>query len=200
MKLTETSYPFPDNPEHTLCFTGHRPEKLPEGSQLTALIQALYYYIDSAIAQGYTFFLDGMADGIDYLAAEYLFRKRSEFPEIRIIGIQPCRNYADFFRYRHYNMQHLTEMQQGFDSIVCLEGEFDRFGGRKNDFLFINRNRFLADHASALIAVCSLERSGSKQTVDYARQKKLVIWRLEANPNLLYTPKPERWPVEKINF
>lgn len=200
MKLTAPSSASGIPQQQTLCFTGHRPEKLPQGKQLDALLAALYYHIDSAIDQGYSYFLDGMADGIDFYAAEYLLRKRTFLPQICIIGVQPCRNYSDFFRHRHYDLSHLLKMQEMFDEVICLEGSYHRHAGFQNNILFWNRNRFLVDHASRLIAVCSLERSGSKQTYDYARQQKLSVCRIEANPNLFYLPKPEQWPVEKINF
>jgi len=200
MKLTAPSAASGIPQAKTLCFTGHRPEKLPQGKQLDALLATLYYHIDAAIMQGYLYFLDGMADGIDYYAAEYLLQKRQERPEICIIGVQPCINYQDFFRHRHYDMQHLAHMQENFDEIICLEGMYQKHAGYRNSFLFWNRNRFLVDHASRLIAVCSLERSGSKQTYDYAKEKKLSVCRIEANPNLFYLPKPEQWPVEKINY
>jgi len=202
MNSIQVSYPVLDSlkKEQTLCFTGHRPDKLPEGKLLAALLQTLYYYIDSALNRGYLYFLDGMADGIDYFAAEYLCRKREAYPNIKIIGIQPCRNYEAFFKERRYSIQHLKFMQEQLDAVICLEGEYFRQNGRKNDMLFISRNHFLVDHASAVIAVCSLERSGSKQTVSYAKQKKLAVCRIEANPQLFYFPKPEQWPVEKIDF
>ena len=186
--------------EQTLSFTGHRPDKLPQNSLLVPLLDTLYYYIDEALHRGYLLFLDGMADGIDYLAAEYLFQKRLQFPAVRIIGIQPCRNYEAFFLERYCNLSHLHRMQQMFDAILCLEGEYHRDYIQENDLLFRNRNCFLVDHAYALIAVCSLERSGSKQTVDYAKYQNLSVCRIEANPQLFYTPTPEQWPVEKFNF
>ncbi len=202
MENTENFYPsVTDIPQQkTLAFTGHRPEKLPQGAQLDLLLSVLYYYIDLAIDRGYRYFLDGMADGIDYLAEEYLFRKKSEYPDICLIGVQPCRNYDLFFRHRGYDLQHLRQMQEHFDRIICLAGEYHQYDGRKNDILFRNRNLFLAEHAAALIAVCSLDRSGSKQTYDYAKELGLAICRIEANPVLFYTPRPDRWPVEKINF
>ena len=200
MYLTESLSVFGIPKEKTLCFTGHRPDKLPQNEKLSVLLDTLYYYIDTAIQQGYLLFLDGMADGIDYFAAEYLFRKRAEFPEIRVIGVQPCRNYQQFFQDRHYNLQHLQTMQDGCDAVICLEGEYQKHNSKNNDTLFQNRNYFLVNHSQALIAVCSLSRSGSRQTFHYAKQKQLSICRIEANPSLLYTPKPEQWPVEKINF
>ena len=186
--------------EQTLCFTGHRPEKLPKDEKLPALLDTLYYYIDEAVRQGYRLFLDGMADGIDYLAAEYLFRKREEFPDIRVAGIQPCVNYEEFFQDRNYDLNRLHDMQQGFDGILCLDSQYCKGSSQKNDALFRKRNCFLVDHSNALIAVCSLSRSGSKQTFNYAKKQNLVIFRLEPNPQLLYTPSPKQWPVEKINF
>ena len=198
MEFTESSILTGVSRQQILCFTGHRPEKLPKGKQYEVLLQTLYYYIDIAINQGYTVFLDGMADGIDYAAAEYLFRKRQDYPRLRIVGVQPFENYEAFFRHRGYSLAHLKHMQESFDGIICLKGKYD--ASAENDLPFRARNYFLVDHSSALIAVCSLTRSGAKQTFDYARKKKLSICRIEAKPCLLYTPTPEQWPVEKINF
>ena len=200
MNFIQTLSVFGIPREETLCFTGHRPEKLPKNEQLSALLNVLYYHIDEALQQGYRLFLDGMADGIDYFAAEYLFRKRAEFPSIRVVGIQPCTNYETFFQDRNYNLNHLHHMQQMLDGILCMEGEYSHNDNEKNNALFQKRNYFLVDHASALIAVCSLNRSGSKQTFNYAKKKNIAFCRIEPNPKLLYTPAPSQWPAEKSDF
>lgn len=185
--------------EQRLCFTGHRPEKLPKGRGYESLLETLYYYIDRAVERGYRLFLDGMADGIDFHAAEYLIRKRKEMQDIRIIGVQPFENYEEFFRSHDYDPEHLRLMRESFDEVIVMKGKYELCSKNSRKF-FYKRNQFLVDHASAMIAVCSLGRSGSKQTLDYALKKKLAVCRIEANPGLLYTPNPDQWPVEKSNF
>ena len=179
--------------EQTLCITGHRPEKLME-EKLNLLKQAIYSRLDDKIAQGYQYFLDGLADGIDYIVAEYLFQLREKNSNIKIIGVQPCDDYENFFKSRGYNLEHLYYMKQSVDILIQLSGSYE-----EKD-IFLNRNKFMVNHASAVLAVCSRVRSGAMQTLNYAKKQGLAWCRLEPAPNLLYTPEPELWPAEQINF
>ena len=43
---------------HRCCFTGHRPEKLPQGEVLEGLKTTLQYYIFRAVLKGYACFYD----------------------------------------------------------------------------------------------------------------------------------------------
>ena len=65
------------NREKTVCFTGHRSEKLPKGDALERLRQRLADEIDKAIADGYDTFLFGGAYGFDLMAAEEVIKKKS---------------------------------------------------------------------------------------------------------------------------
>ncbi|MBR3631052.1 MAG: hypothetical protein IKN55_11365, partial [Oscillospiraceae bacterium] len=56
--------------ERSLCFTGHRPDKLPKGEALDALLAALKFRISRIVNNsGFDRFYVGLADGIDYYAA-----------------------------------------------------------------------------------------------------------------------------------
>ena len=55
--------------EKTLCFSGHRPEKLPNGGELHTpeikmLLGMLFYEIEQSVNEGYVRFITGMAKGI----------------------------------------------------------------------------------------------------------------------------------------
>ena len=180
--------------EQILCFTGHRPRKLPTGKKLELLTATLYYYIDVAVRQGYRIFLTGLAEGIDYLAGEYVLALRSQNPEIKLIGVQPCDDYEDFFRKRHYNSQHLQHMKNAVNALICLPGH------SSDAEVFFIRNRFMVDHASAVIAVCTDKHSGSMQTLSYAKQQGLAWCHIPADIELLYSPTPEQWPVLRSGF
>lgn len=181
-----------------LCFTGHRPEKLPTGRILRLLTDTLHYYIDKAIAGGYTCFYTGLADGIDYYAAEYLFTQRKVHPEIRIVGVQPCEDYEAFFLRRQYSTARLAYMLHTVDKVIVLPGTY------RDPQVFLRRNRYMVDHSRAVIAVCGDGRSGSIQTLSYARRSGLAGWQLmvEQDPDdpvcLLRTP--ETWPVREFGF
>ena len=85
-------------------------------------------------------------------------------------------------------------MKQSVDILIQLSGSYE-----EKD-IFFNRNKFMVNHASAVLAVCSRVRSGAMQTLNYAKKQGLAWCRLEPAPNLLYTPEPELWPAEQINF
>ena len=169
----------------TLCFTGHRPEKLPPDP--TMLYKALYYHIARSLDLGYRCFLDGLADGVDYAAAMSLFRLRRDHPDIVVIGVQPCEDYEEFYRRRGYDPAHLRQMLDGLDRRIILPGSYHRSGGG----VFLTRNRFMAEHSGAIIAVCSPGRSGSAQALRYARS--LGLHYLRIDPGSRYPRTPEDW-------
>lgn len=183
---------------HSLCFTGHRPDKLPTGEKYQLMLNTLYRCIDYAVTKGYTTFYTGLADGIDYLAAEYLFRLRMNNPQIRIIGVQPCEDYFDFFRRRGYNTCHLDQMMAFADQIITLPGT------SYDSQCFLRRNRYMVDHSAAIIAVCSdTGRSGSMQAFRYAVKKTLALCRvcLEDDGYSQHAhPKPEMLKVYRKGF
>jgi len=180
--------------ESALCFTGHRPEKLPDGEILRGLTAALYYYIRQAVQLGFTHYFTGLADGIDYLAADYLFALREQNPNIYVIGIQPCTDYEQFYRYRGYSLAHLHRMQESVDRLVILSGSVWEKG------IFLRRNRLMADHSSAVIAVCDDRRSGSMYTLSYARHHGLAYCRLYPTPPDGNIPAPQDWHIEQNGF
>jgi len=180
--------------EQILCFTGHRPEKLPKGENLALLKATLYHYIDEAVSKGYLYFITGLADGIDFIAAEYLFRLRETFTDIKVIGVQPCTDYEAFFQERRYNIVHLRYMKNSVNALICLPGL------SSDPEIFFIRNRFMVDCSSAIIAVFSGNHSGSAQTLNYARKCGLAYCHIPAKPALMYQPTPETWPVIRNNF
>ena len=180
--------------ERALGFTGHRPEKLPTGAKLDGLQQALYYQIRCAVDRGFTHFLTGLADGIDYYAANYLFHLRREQPEIRVIGIQPCKDYESFFCRCGYNLSHLHLMTQNVDELIVLPGS------AKDKGIFLKRDRILVDSASCIIAVCRDGRSGSMYTLNYTRRAGIPFCRIYPEMPDGSIPPPEKWLTEQVGF
>ena len=175
----------------SLCFTGHRPEKLPQGETLRGLKNTLQLYIFRAVLKGYTCFYTGLADGIDYLAADYLFALRMVRPDITVIGIQPCRDYESFFQRRGYDLAHLHTMLRNVDRLVVLPGSsWDRD-------VFLRRDDFMVDQCSAIIAVCGDGRSGSMHTLCYAKRHDLAYCRIYPSPPAGSLPEPDHWPIEQ---
>ena len=178
--------------EKALCFTGHRPEKLPQGKALDGLLRTLHYYICQSIEIGYTHFLTGLADGVDYYASDILFWLRRQYPQIRVIGVQPCdRQYEAFFSRCGYSLEHLRIMRENVDRLIVLPGVPWERG------VFHRRNRLMVEHSSAIIAVCRDGRSGSMQTYHYARQFNLNFCRIYPDPPPGRIPEPTEWYVER---
>ncbi|MBS7175939.1 SLOG family protein [Massiliimalia timonensis] len=73
-----------------VCFTGHRPGKLPEESDLkeTALLcERIEAEIVKAYGEGKRFFLHGMMAGFDILAAETVLQMKKDYPEIQLVSV-----------------------------------------------------------------------------------------------------------------
>ena len=85
---------------HTCCFTGHRPDKLPWGTdesdpRCAALEQKLTAALDRAYGAGCRHFICGMAMGTDTYCCEAVLRLKREHPEITLEAALPCGNQAD---------------------------------------------------------------------------------------------------------
>ena len=186
---------LPDIPwESALCLTGHRPEKLPRGEVLSGLTEALKYYLWQALRIGYTCYFTGLADGVDYIASDYLFRLREYNPQIRVIGVQPCTDYEQFFLQRGYDPGHLQRMLDNVDKLIVLPGSSE------DREIFLKRDRFMADHSSAILAVCEDGRSGSMFTFSYAKKLGLAYCRLFPTPSGGIIPAPQDWHIEQRGF
>ena len=141
-----------------LCFTGHRPEKLPWGADERAesclgFLARLREELRKAVANGYTTFLTGMAEGIDLIAAREVLALRESNPEIRLIAVLPYprRGNASFYA-----------VKNAADEVVLLSREY--YTG-----CLFQRNRYLVDHSDAVLAVYAGGGGGTKQTIEYAR-------------------------------
>lgn len=180
--------------ESSLCLTGHRPEKLPGGEVLKGLTAALQYYIWRSLRLGYTHYLTGLADGVDYIASAYLFRLREYNPWLCVIGVQPCEDYEQFFRCRGYSLPHLHHMQENVDRQIVLPGS------AKDKGIFLRRDRLMAEHCSGILAVCEDGHSGSMYTLSYAKSLGLSYCRLYPTPTSGIIPAPQDWHIEQCGF
>ena len=84
----------------TCCFTGHRPEKLPWGSDETdprckALKQKLQDAVSAAYDEGMRHFICGMARGCDFYFAEAVLALRAEKQDVTLEAAVPCPTQAD---------------------------------------------------------------------------------------------------------
>lgn len=170
---------FSFDTENAVCFTGHRPDKLPGNGDLThqgmkRMLSVLYLAISESIDEGKTVFITGMAEGIDIYAARFILELRVKHPELKLVCCIPfpgqSRNYSAENKY-DYGI--LTGEAA---AVVTLSPTYTRD-------CFAVRNRFMVDHSSKVIAVAGDMRSGTGQTIRYAEKKGIPVRKIDLIKN-----------------
>lgn len=141
-----------------VCFTGHRPEKLtrPESEVIAELEQS----IKQAMADGYRVFVSGMAPGVDIWAAEIVIQLRNEGADIKLISASPFEGFEKrwpAWEHRYNYIMDNTDLKL----FIC-----------KGNVRGVHqiRNEWMVNHSARVIAVFNGERSGTKNTIDYANR------------------------------
>ena len=162
---------------HSCCFTGHRPMKLPWGMnerdpRCTALKLELAARLEGIYALGYRHFLCGMALGCDMYFAEAVLALREVHGDVTLeaaipFGDQPGR--WDEAQRRRYNSlidraDKVTVLQIGYTSDCMMQ-----------------RNRYMVDRSSLLLACFDGRPGGTMNTILYAERSgvKTVIIEVE---------------------
>ena len=166
--------------EVTACLTGHRPKGLPWGyneeSELCLSFKKdLKEIFKKLVQKGIKNFLVGMALGFDMIGAEVLqeMRDKDAFL-IRVIAVIPCLTQSDSWGEKYkakYN-----SLVTNCDDKVVLSSEY-------YDGCMLDRNRFMVDSSSVVVACYRGGGGGTKNTINYAYKKnaKVIIISPEAN-------------------
>lgn len=155
----------------TLCFTGHRVQKLPWGEneddeRCTNMKKVLKAKIIEAIKSGYIYFISGMALGFDIISAEMVLGLKKDFPQIKLIGAIPCED--QYKVWKPYQIKRYKEVLSRCDSIRCL---YDTY----NDKCMLERNDYMLNNSSLVIALYDGKGGGTGYTVKKAKEKGLTI-------------------------
>ena len=150
-----------------VCFSGHRPDKLPEGNFLRMMQSLLYAEILAAIGRGAREFYSGLQAGVDLWAADMVLMQRNLYPDIRLIGVSPFRGHEQSIRSKE--RYHLLSIMASADSIVHL-GENGYFPG-----CYRARNAYMIERSTCLIAMAANPHSGTGQTIRMAERRGLDI-------------------------
>ena len=148
----------------TCCFTGHRPSKLPWGSdegdgRCLLLKRKLSDAVACAYEEGFRHFITGMALGCDLYFAEAVLDLRRRREGVSLEAAVPCPTQSDGWRpaerqrYRRILSQCDYEtMVQDHYSPGCMQ----------------RRNRYMVDHSALVIAVYDGQAGGTRRTLEYA--------------------------------
>ncbi len=165
--------------EKTVCITGHRRSKIipyKNNSKLTysAIRLMLYRYIDMAIEAGYESFISGLASGTDLWSAEYVIMKKHRNQNIKLLAVMPFLKHAEFMN--NSDRSALAEVEKNADYLVTVNENPDICYGKhisanSSPTLYRDRNYYMVDHSSAVIAFVNnndSQYSGTAQTLNYA--------------------------------
>ena len=150
---------------HRCCFLGHRPEKLDQSpEEVRAWLEE---QIDSAIADGYTTFISGCAMGVDIWAGQIVLRKKATHPALRLIAATPWPGFAgrwnDEWR-RQYN-----GLLKSADLVINVCDHY-------HDSVFRQRNEWMVNHSSRVIAFWNGTPGGTKNAIDYAKGQGVPVF------------------------
>ncbi len=153
--------------KHRCCFTGHRPEKL--GLPEKQVKAALEKEIRVAIQEDYSVFVSGMARGVDLWAAELVLDLRARGEAVRLICAIPFPGFELRWGYGWQEKYQSVLKKADLARFIC-----DRY----SKHCFQERNRWMVDHSSRVIAVYNGMEGGTRNTLEYAESQGVLIRRI----------------------
>ena len=143
------------------CFTGHRNL----GSDLNR--GRLVRCIEKAISKGCDTFICGGALGFDMLAARTVLELKNIHPHIQLHMYLPCSNQSERWS---------ISQKREYNRILAGADLVDKVTRPYYDGCMRERNYKMVDASDLCICYLnSLERSGTAQTVRYAKRRGLII-------------------------
>lgn len=166
--------------QNTVCFTGHRLQKLPfgfneEDPRCIKMKRMLCRKIEDLIVNhGATHFISGMAIGVDMICGEIVLELKNEHPHITLECAIPCQSQPDRLskgmKDRYYSILNQS------DCNTVLQERYTSDCMRK-------RNEYMVEKSEIVIAVWDGSSSGTGYTVNVAKEKGKKIYVL--NPEKL---------------
>ena len=118
--------------------------------------------INDAIADGYITFITGMAMGVDIWAAEIVLEKKKSSKDLHLICALPHPNFE--------SRRSITEKMR-FNKIIKKADIVKKISDHYFTGCYQVRNEWMVDRANLVIAVFNGQKSGTKNTIDYAKRK-----------------------------
>ncbi len=158
----------------TCSFTGHRPKRLPWGSNETdkrciALKQKLVQATTDAYAMGCRRFICGMARGCDMYFFDAVVQLRQQHSDVLIEAALPFDDQS--ILWPKSDSARWEAAIRCCDAVTLMSTEY-------TSNCFDLRNRYMVDNADLLISVYDGHGGGTGKTVGYARSKGVRIMSL----------------------
>ncbi len=157
----------------SLCFTGHRPEKLmkqyDENSDYILDIKAqIKKYVISSINDGYDSFYSGVARGVDIFASEIVLELRKEYPNIKHIAVIP---------YLNQSLKWNDDWKMRYEKVIINSDIKLVLSQNYYNGCLWDRNEFMIENSHRVIAVYNGGHNGTYNTINLAKKygKELVL-------------------------
>ena len=145
--------------KHACSFTGHRPERLEKFTEEEVKLW-LEYQIEESIKKGYTDFITGMQRGVDIWAAEIVLEFQKTYPKIKLFAASAFSGMENRWE---------IDWQKRYHKILKAAYDYIYVSNKHGRKAFFDRNQWMVDHSSLLIAVYTGAPGGTLETIKYAR-------------------------------
>lgn len=150
----------------TCGFTGHRPAKLPWGTnendpRCIALKEEMAIRLEAIYSAGYTHFICGMAIGCDFYFAEAVIALREKHPEITLEAAIPCGNQPDKWGIKQ--RQRYNSLLDSCNSVKVLQINY-------TPDCMMRRNEYIVDNSTLMLACFDGRPGGTMKTLLYAER------------------------------
>ena len=145
------------------CFTGHRIIKITPD-----LIQRLKYTIEDVIRKGVTDFYNGGACGWDLLCAKTVIDLETKNSDIKLHLLLPCSPEEQVKGWNKAQIARYQKILKAAGSITVVSEHYTKDCMKR-------RNKMLVECSDCCICYCSNPRSGTGQTIRFAKEKGIEI-------------------------
>lgn len=150
--------------EHTCCFTGHRPSKLPWGSDenhpdCLVLKARIREELENLYERGFRHFITGMAKGCDLYFAEAVLELRERCPGVTLEAAVPCKTQSDSWSRAERERYHTILERCDLETLVQHNYTRD---------CMLRRNRYMVERSGAVLAAYDGMGGGTMYTLNYA--------------------------------
>lgn len=166
-------------PENSCCFTGHRPkyyhfgtdENHPDCIALKSRVREKCKYL---ITEKDVFhFISGGALGLDTRAMEKVLDLKKKYGHVTLECALPYAGMVE--RVAIHDQERYNQISSQLEAITALNREYHKRCMQQ-------RNECMVDHSRYVVAVWAGEKSGTANTVNYAKKRGRDVYRLHPAP------------------
>jgi uncharacterized phage-like protein YoqJ len=159
-------------PMSVVAITGHRPEKIPDVKWVEdTLTEVLTTVAPKKLVQG-------MAAGVDLLSAQVALRMN-----IPLMSVRPWAGHTPRFQDVKLYQKAVVEAVE----VVDVHPSTSYLG----PWMYQDRNKYMVDHATVVVAVWDGTKGGTRNCVVYARQKGVPVILIDPAKKTVTYPEPE---------